>query len=92
MNKKTINKTLKAVAIVSATVSFLALGYVLLNKPGAGKGNFRSTHRSDGRPKLAFKTRERANLQALKQLLQHGEVCYPYEVDGKYYTGHRYAA
>lgn len=94
--KEIIKKTIKFAAIAGSVV-VVAAGvagacYVLFNKPNQGDGSWRSTHRSDGKPKVAFDTPERANFQSLKQLVKHGEVCHPYKVGDKYYTGHKRAA
>ena len=41
-----------------------------------------------GRCKKAFDKAWQANLQSVKQLLFHGEICNPYQVGSKFYTGH----
>lgn len=88
-----IKKT--ACAVVEAGVTTIvssALGstiYVVCNKPSVVTNPCRRTfYREDGVPKKAFDTAWRANLQVVKQLFLHGEVCNPYQANGKYYTGH----
>ncbi len=90
--KKIIKKTIKIAAFAGSVVVVAGTCYVLFNKPNQGYGSWRSTHRSDGKPKVAFDTPERANFQSLKQLVKHGEVCHPYKVGDKYYTGHKRVA
>lgn len=90
--KEIIKKTIKNAAIAGSIVVVAGACYVLFNKPNQGYGSWRSTHRSDGKPKVAFDTPERANFQSLKQLVKHGEVCHPYKVGDKYYTGHKRVA
>ena len=90
--KKVAKWAIEAAAITAGVVFVIGVGYVFLNEPNQGYGSWRSTHRSDGKPKVAFDTPERANFQSLKQLVQYGEVCHPYKVGDKYYTGHKRAA
>ena len=96
MDKEYKNKIKKVAkwSFVAATIGavLVGVGYVFLNEPNQGKGNWRSTHRSDGKPKVAYNTAKRANFQSLKQLILHGEVCHPYQISDKYYTGHKRAA
>lgn len=87
-----IKKVAKWTLITASVVFVAGIGYVCLNKPEKGYGNWRSTHRSDGKPKVAYDTPERANFQSLKQFIKYGEVCHPYKVGDKYYTGHKHAA
>lgn len=90
--KKVAKWAIEAAAITAGVVFVIGVGYVFLNEPNQGYGCWRSTHRSDGKPKVAFGTPERANFQSLKQLVLYGEVCHPYKVGDKYYTGHKRAA
>lgn len=91
--KTKIKNVAKWTAITGFGVAIVAsVGYVFLNEPDQGYGGWRSTHRSDGKPKVAYGTPKRANLQSLMQLVLHGEVCRPYKVGDKYYTGHKRAA
>lgn len=77
--------------LVGITGSVLGCGalYVFGHKPDVVKHPCkRSTFRKDGKPKVAFDTAYRANLQTIIQLLFYGELCNSYQVGGKYYTGH----
>ena len=68
---------------------FGTIAFVYCHKPDVVKNPcFRTTHRADGKPKIAFDTPQAANWQSVKQFLCHGEFCNSYESDGKYYTGH----
>lgn len=53
-----------------------------------GYGGYRSTHRSDGTPKLKMSSSTEARTQALKQFIYFGKTCVPYRVNDGYYTGH----
>lgn len=90
--KKAAKWALSAAAITAGVVFVAGLGYVCLNEPEQGYGNWRATHCSNGKPKLAFDTPERANIQALKQLVKYQEICHPYKYGDKYYTGHKRVA
>jgi len=84
-------KKLVSATVAGAGLAALGMGsYVLLNKPEIVTNPCRRTFmRSDGRPKVAFDSAWRANFQSLVQLICHAEICYPYEANGKYYTGHK---
>lgn len=91
MDEKTKQRLKKAgkVALYSvAAVGAIATIAVVCYQPKEGKHSPRSLVRSDGIPKKAFKSRIRANLQSILQLVKHGELCMPYKVKDKYYTGH----
>jgi hypothetical protein len=90
--KSKLGFVLKAGAILLGSAMVFGVAYVLFNKPSVGKNSPRSIYRADGKPKVAFDTPQRANFQALKQLIKYGELCHPYRIGDKYYTGHRYAA
>lgn len=65
------------------------LAYVFCNKPDVvANPCWRSCHLADGRCKKPFNKAWKANLQSVKQLVKHGEICNPYQVDDKFYTGH----
>lgn len=73
----------------ASCVLVAAAGYVLFNKPAVVTNPCKRTfYRLDGKPKVSFKTPQRANWQSLKQLCCYGEVCNPYYANGRYYTGH----
>ncbi len=89
--KKRNNKkaALYIIGGVATLVTLGAVGYVCYHKPDVVKNPCRRTFfRSDGVAKKCFDTAAKANLQTLKQLILHGEVCNSYEANGKYYTGH----
>lgn len=77
------------IALGALAVAAVGVGFVLFNKPDKVKNPcWRTFHRKDGRPKVAFKSAMRANLQSVRQFVFHGEVCNPYEANGMFYTGH----
>lgn len=83
------NKKLEAIARVgSAAFAFLTWNFIFGEVP-EGYGNYRSQHRSDGKLKQDLGSPCCARLRSIKQLSEYGEICFPYTVDGKYYTGHR---
>lgn len=86
-----------ALAVVGGSAAMAALGvvcYVYGHKPDEVKRPcWRTFHRADGKPKKSFDSAAAANWQSVKQLFLKGEVCNPYQADGKYYTGHsKYAS
>lgn len=89
MEGKKVLKTIGKVAFWSAVVVGGAVAiFVVAYPPKQGKRCRRSLFRDDGVPKKAFKSRIRANWQSVIQLFRHGELCTPYQIDGKFYTGH----
>lgn len=89
MKKNKINKFAKIVggAVLLAAASTAA--YVYGHKPVVVENPcWRSCHLADGRCKKAFDTARQANWQSVKQFFRHGEVCNPYQVGDKFYTGH----
>lgn len=90
MNTKKIIKVAGYTLVgAAAIVTTGALAYIYCHKPDVvSEPCFRSLHRADGRPKKAFDTPQKANLQSVKQFVKYGEVCNSYQVDDKYYTGH----
>lgn len=87
--KKRLKFTGCAVVGTALTAALCTALYVLIHKPdNVSKPCYRSTHRADGREKLAFDTPERANYQSVKQFYRYGEICNSYRVGDKYYTGH----
>lgn len=65
------------------------LAYVFGHKPDVVVNVcYRSCHRADGRPKVAFDKAYKANWRSLTQLVLHLEVCNSYQVGDKFYTGH----
>lgn len=87
------NKKIKKIAIIGGCAVLLATvgtaAYVFGHKPDVVTNPcWRSCHLADGRCKKAFNTAVQANWQSVKQLFLHGEVCNPYQVGDKYYTGH----
>lgn len=88
MKTKTKKVLLTLGGAVGAAGLFTA-AYVMFNKPSHVEHTCpRTFTRGDGKPKIAFQSPRRANFQSVKQLFLHGEVCNPYEANGKYYTGH----
>jgi hypothetical protein len=89
MVKKKKKKIVATVAAVVGTATAVVATYVFGHKPNVvTKPCYRSLHRADGRPKIAFDSAWRANWQSVKQLFLHGEVCNSYQVNDKFYTGH----
>lgn len=89
MVKKKKKKIVATVAAVVGTATAVVATYVFGHKPNVvTKPCYRSLHRADGRPKIAFDSAWRANWQSVKQLILHGEVCNSYQVNDKFYTGH----
>lgn len=89
MEKKTKRRIAATVTAVVGTATAAVAAYVFGHKPDiVTKPCYRSLHRADGRPKVAFDTAWRANWQSVKQLFLHGEVCNSYQVNDKFYTGH----
>lgn len=91
MNEKTkqrLKKVGKVALYSAAAVGTLTAIAVVCYQPKEGKHSPRSLVRNDGIPKKAFNSRIRANLQCLLQLVKHGELCVPYKIKDKYYTGH----
>ena len=87
--KNKVKKCLKTTALLAGTTTAAVALYVIGHKPDVVTNPcFRSLHRADGRPKIAFDTAWRANLQSVKQFFLHGEVCNSYQVNDKFYTGH----
>lgn len=87
--KKKIKKCLYVVGGTLGTGLVITGAFVLFNKPSKVRTPcWRSFNRADGTPKIAFDSPQRANLQSVKQLFLHGEVCNPYQAGDKYYTGH----
>ena len=86
------NKNKKRLLIAAASIAGAAvIGTVvaLTRKPDVVTNPcWRTFHKADGTPKKPFDTALQANLQSLKQLVQHGEVCNPYQANGKFFTGH----
>lgn len=90
MNKKNTFKKVgsSAAGFASAVVSGVVL-FVFGNKPDVVSNPcYRSSHRADGYPKKVFDKAWKANWQSVKQLVCYGEVCNPYQVGRKFYTGH----
>ena len=85
-------KNNKIAKFVGSAVLLAAAGtaaYVYGHKPVVVENPcWRSCHLVDGRCKKAFDTARQANWQSVKQLVLHGEVCNPYQVGEKFYTGH----
>ena len=82
-------KRLKKVGWVAGGAALLVVAYVFGNKPAkVAIPCHRSCYRADGCPKKAFDKPWKANLQSVKQLLFHGELCNSYQVGDKFYTGH----
>lgn len=88
MKKETIKKVGKYVLWSTAAVGAIVVGTVVIYQPKQGKPSRRALYRSDNIPKKAFNSRIRANFQTLIQLVKHGELCLPYKIGDKYYTGH----
>ena len=92
MNKKYTEKVKKVAYVAGGIVAVAAAGtiaFICLNKPDVVENPcWRSCHLADGRCKKAFDKAWQANLQSVKQLLFHGEICNPYQVGSKFYTGH----
>lgn len=88
MKKETIKKVGKYALWTAATVGVVVIGTVVIYQPKSGKQSRRALFRSDNIPKKAFNSRIRANFQSLIQLVKHGELCLPYKIGDKYYTGH----
>lgn len=93
---ETKTKKILGYGIAGCALAVVAVGaaYVMFNTPDKVKTPcWRTFHRKDRKPKMAFKSAARANFQSLTQLVLHGEVCNSYEANGKFYTGHsKYAA
>lgn len=89
MKKKKIKKFAKIVGGAVLLVAASTAAYVYGHKPVVVENPcWRSCHLVNGRCKKAFDTARQANWQSVKQLVLHGEVCNPYQVGEKYYTGH----
>lgn len=92
MKKETIKKVGKKVGKyalwTTAAVGVVVVGTVVIYQPKTGKQCRRALFRSDNIPKKAFNSRIRANFQSLIQLVKHRELCIPYKIGDKYYTGH----
>lgn len=88
--RKGLRKTVTACCGVAALGVAGVIAWAALHKPAEGNHSFRSTHRSDGRRKVAFDTAFRANIQCVLQLVAHGEVCHSYEEPEGFFTGHRH--
>lgn len=89
MEKKKKKKIVIGIATIAGAAAAAVAAYVFGHKPDIVTNPcYRSLHRADGRPKVAFDSAWRANWQSVKQLLFHGEVCNSYQVNDKYYTGH----
>lgn len=74
---------------VTSVISAGVIGFIVFNNPSKVEHPcFRTFNRADGMPKKVLDSRMAANLQSVKQLFRHGEVCNPYMANGKYYTGH----
>ena len=90
--KETTKKRLKKVGIGAGfflgVVTVGTFGYVLGYKPKDGIPCSRSVMRADGVPKKAFDSAIRANCQSVIQFVFHGEICRPYKIGNKFYTGH----
>lgn len=91
------NKKIKKIATIGGVAALLAAAgtaiYVFGHKPDVVTNPcWRSCHLADGRCKKAFDTATQANWQSVKQFVRHGEVCNPYQVGQKFYTGHSKAA
>lgn len=86
--KSRIKTGLKVAGIAAGAAVIAGTLYVVAYPPRQGKNSPRSIYRADGVPKKAFDSRIRANLQSLIQLVRHGELCLPYKIGDKYYTGH----
>lgn len=88
MNKKT-KYTLLGIGAAAVAGAGAAACYIAFNKPDVVTNPcFRTFFRQDGTPKKAFDSAQRANAQAVWQLIRYGEVCNPYEAAGRFYTGH----
>ena len=89
MEAKKIKKACITGGIILSGGLLLGVCYVRFHKPAVvQRPCYRSFHRADGCPKVAYDTSQKANWQSIKQLLRHGEICNPYQVGNKYYTGH----
>lgn len=92
MNREKKKKLKKAACYVGGAAAIIGggiLAYVYGNKPDVVENPcWRSCHLADGRCKKSFDKPWKANLQSVKQLLKHGEICNPYQMGDKFYTGH----
>lgn len=87
--KKKKKKFFKAVGWTTFGATLIAGTYIVFNKPNKVENpTFRTRHRADGIPKIAFDKAWQANLQSVKQLVMHGEICTPYQDGDKFFTGH----
>ena len=84
-------KTKRMLLVASSVAGAAVIGtvFALTRKPTVVENPcWRTFHRADGTPKKPFDTAFDANLQSLKQLVKHGEICNPYQANGKFFTGH----
>lgn len=93
--KKSIKRTLMIGGGIAAVAAVGIIGFVYGHKPKPGIPCPRSLVRADGVPKTAFNSAPRANLQCIVQLVYYSiknrkiKIYYPYEMNGKFYTGSR---
>lgn len=87
--KKAAKTAAYAVGGIAVATAVGAAAFVCFNKPSVVQNPcWRSCHLADGRCKKAFDAAWKANLQSVKQFFLHGEICNPYQVGNKFYTGH----
>lgn len=88
MKKSTKKRLLIGAGISTVAIAAISL-FVFKHKPAVVVNpTYRSFYRADGVAKKAFDTPVQANLQAVKQLVLHGEICTPYQAGEKFFTGH----
>lgn len=90
--KMSIALCLSGIAIVGGVLGYGT--YQITKTPPLGKNSPRSHVRKDGVEKVGYKTKERANAQALYAKVRYGEDMNSYkcQVCDKYHVGHDYTS
>ena len=89
MTEKNKEQLLELVITAGTCLGTVYIGHFCCGDLPNGYGGQRAMVRADRRPKEDLGSPGGARLRAIWQRCRHGETCYPYQVGGKYYTGHR---
>lgn len=85
-------KTIKRIAVVGGAGIITFCGYKYIkHQPPMGNDSWRCHYRKDGKPKIKYSSKERANLQVVKDLVLHGTLMNSYKCRGcdGYHLGHK---
>lgn len=77
----------------AGVVAYCGYKYVT-HEPPMGNNSWRCHYRKDGKPKVKYANRERANIQVAVDLILHGTLMHSYKCVGcdGYHLGHKHKA